>query len=184
MCPIFDGPQSWNQKILLVCSSRCKNLLNFAWNTIDFHNCHHSSRPVLPNITNYWLIHIMEHVIGYCPFLIDLMWILRVPQFLGASLPNMTSNFEFRVSIALRSHYDLCPYDTFIRAAFISPTSQELVESRNDTRWCPLFIDTRWHTVFKTCFVYYFHPANAPLQVAPVLADEMTAPSGDVILKY
>ena len=34
------------------------------------------------------------------------------------------------------------------------------IESRNDTRWRPVFIDTRWHTMYKTGFVYYFHPAN------------------------
>ena len=38
-----------------------------------------------------------------------------------------------------------------------------IIESRNYTiRWRPVFIDTRWRTMLKTCFVYYFHPANAP----------------------
>ena len=29
-----------------------------------------------------------------------------------------------------------------------------LIESRNYTRWCPVFIDTKGHTMFKICFVY------------------------------
>ena len=42
MCPIFDSSQSNRftryQKILWVCSFWGKNLLNFTWNTMKFHN--------------------------------------------------------------------------------------------------------------------------------------------------
>ena len=42
-CPIFDNSDlnrlTRYQKILSVCSLGCKNLLNFTWNTIKFHNC-------------------------------------------------------------------------------------------------------------------------------------------------
>ena len=42
MCPIFDSSASNHlkryQKILWVCSFRCKNLLNFTWNTMKFDN--------------------------------------------------------------------------------------------------------------------------------------------------
>ena len=32
------------------------------------------------------------------------------------------------------------------------------IENKNGTRWCSEFIDTRWHSVLKTCFVNFFHP--------------------------
>ena len=35
------------------------------------------------------------------------------------------------------------------------------IECWNDTRWHPVLIDTRWRTMFKTCFFYYFQSANA-----------------------
>ena len=34
------------QKILWICSLRCKNLLNFTWHTIEFHYCHHTSNQI------------------------------------------------------------------------------------------------------------------------------------------
>jgi len=47
MCQIFDGSQSKSltryQKILKVYSFGFKNLLNLAWLTMKFHNCHHTT---------------------------------------------------------------------------------------------------------------------------------------------
>ena len=47
MCPLFVGSQlsclAKYQKTLCECSFGCKNLLNFTWHTIRFHNCHHTN---------------------------------------------------------------------------------------------------------------------------------------------
>ena len=46
-CPIFDGSASncltRYQKLLWGCSLGCKNLLNFGWDNIKFHNHHQAS---------------------------------------------------------------------------------------------------------------------------------------------
>ena len=51
--PIFDSSDSKSltryQKILWVCSLGYKNLLNFAWHSMKFHNCHHASKELLEN---------------------------------------------------------------------------------------------------------------------------------------
>ena len=51
--PILDSSDSKSltgyQNILWIWLLGCKNLLNFAWHSMKFHNCHHASKELLEN---------------------------------------------------------------------------------------------------------------------------------------